>query len=61
MLRERVEAMKAVWTQEEVSYTGEFVTFERIISYPKPVQKRLSTPATPEYVPGAPRLAISLF
>ena len=39
VLRERVEAMKAIWTQEEASYIGEFVTFERIISYPKPVQQ----------------------
>jgi probable F420-dependent oxidoreductase len=38
VLRERVEAMKAIWTQEEASYAGEFVQFERIISYPKPVQ-----------------------
>jgi probable F420-dependent oxidoreductase len=39
VLRERIEAMKAIWTQEEASYNGEFVRFERIISYPKPVQK----------------------
>lgn len=39
LLRERVEAMKAIWTQEEASYAGEFVRFERIVSYPKPVQK----------------------
>ena len=39
VLRERIEAMKAIWTQEEASYDGEFVRFDRIISYPKPVQK----------------------
>ena len=38
VLRERVEAMKAIWTQEEASYAGEFVQFERVISYPKPIQ-----------------------
>jgi alkanesulfonate monooxygenase SsuD/methylene tetrahydromethanopterin reductase-like flavin-dependent oxidoreductase (luciferase family) len=38
-MRERVEAMKAIWTEQEASYTGEFVAFERIISYPKPLQK----------------------
>ena len=38
VLRERIEAMKAIWTQEEASYAGEFVQFERIISYPKPAQ-----------------------
>ncbi len=39
VLRERVEAMKAIWTQHEASYSGEFVHFERIWSYPKPVQR----------------------
>ena len=39
ILRERIEAMKAIWTQEEASYEGEFVKFERIISHPKPVQQ----------------------
>ena len=39
VLRERIEAMKAIWTQEEASYEGEFVSFERIISYPKCAQK----------------------
>src|SRR5215470_17685795 len=39
VLRERVEAMKAIWTQEEASYSGEFVAFERVIAYPKPIQK----------------------
>ncbi len=39
VLRERVEAMKAIWTQHEASYSGEFVNFERIWSYPKPAQR----------------------
>jgi probable F420-dependent oxidoreductase len=39
VLRERVEAMKAIWTQEEASYRGDFVAFDRIVSNPKPVQK----------------------
>ena len=38
LMRERVEAMKAIWTQDEASYDGEFVSFERIWSWPKPVQ-----------------------
>jgi alkanesulfonate monooxygenase SsuD/methylene tetrahydromethanopterin reductase-like flavin-dependent oxidoreductase (luciferase family) len=37
--RERIEAMKAIWTQDEASYEGEFVNFDRIQSWPKPVQK----------------------
>jgi probable F420-dependent oxidoreductase len=39
VLRERVEAMKAIWTQDEASYSGEHVHFERIWSYPKPAQR----------------------
>jgi probable F420-dependent oxidoreductase len=39
LLRERVEAMKAIWTQEEASYAGRFVSFDRIWSYPKPAQR----------------------
>jgi probable F420-dependent oxidoreductase len=39
ILRERVEAMKAIWTQDEASYYGEHVSFDRIWSYPKPAQR----------------------
>src|SRR4051812_41192904 len=39
VMRERVEAMKAIWTQEEASYAGEHVAFERIWSHPKPAQR----------------------
>jgi probable F420-dependent oxidoreductase len=39
LMRERVEAMKAIWSQEEASYGGRHVQFERIWSWPKPVQK----------------------
>jgi Luciferase-like monooxygenase len=38
LLRERVEAMKAIWTSDEASYTGRHVSFDRIWSWPKPVQ-----------------------
>jgi probable F420-dependent oxidoreductase len=38
LMAERVEAMKAIWTQEEASYHGEYVNFERIWSWPKPAQ-----------------------
>src|SRR4029077_20191518 len=34
-----VLAMKALWTQEEASFHGEFVKFDRAISFPKPVQR----------------------
>ena len=38
LMRERVEAMKAIWTEDEPSYHGEHVSFDRIWSWPKPVQ-----------------------
>jgi probable F420-dependent oxidoreductase len=39
LMRERVEAMKAIWTQDEASYHGDFVNFERIWCWPKPAQR----------------------
>jgi probable F420-dependent oxidoreductase len=39
LLRERVEAMKAIWSEDEASYSGRYVSFERIWSYPKPAQR----------------------
>ncbi len=39
LMRERVEAMKAIWTQDEVEYHGEHVDFDPIWSWPKPVQQ----------------------
>jgi probable F420-dependent oxidoreductase len=39
ILRERVEAMKAIWTTDEASFEGEHVKFDRIWSWPKPAQR----------------------
>jgi len=39
LMAERVEAIKAIWTQSEASYDGEHVSFERIWSWPKPLQR----------------------
>src|SRR5215208_3466585 len=39
VMRERVEAMKAIWTEGEASYSGEHVNFERIWCEPKPAQR----------------------
>ena len=39
VLRERILAMKEIWTKEEAEFHGQFVNFDRIWSHPKPVQK----------------------
>ncbi len=38
VLRERVLAMRAIWSEEEAEYHGEHVDFDRLWAYPKPVQ-----------------------
>jgi probable F420-dependent oxidoreductase len=38
-MREQIEAMKAIWTQETPEYHGEIVKFDTIQTWPKPVQK----------------------
>jgi probable F420-dependent oxidoreductase len=49
LLRERIEAMKAIWASDVASYDGDNVTFDEIIANPKPVQK----PHPPIHVGGA--------
>ena len=39
ILRERVAAMKKIWTDDEAAYDGTYVHFDPIWSWPKPVQK----------------------
>ena len=39
VLRERMLAMKEIWANDEAEFHGEFVNFDKIRSYPKPVQK----------------------
>jgi len=39
VLRERALAMKEIWTKDEAEFHGEFVNFDPIWSFPKPVQK----------------------
>jgi probable F420-dependent oxidoreductase len=39
LARERIEAMKAIWANEEPEYHGEFVNFDRMKQWPKPWQK----------------------
>ena len=39
LLREYLEAMQALWTQEEASYDGELVSFGPSWAWPKPLQQ----------------------
>jgi probable F420-dependent oxidoreductase len=39
ILRERIAAMKQIWQHDEAEYHGQFVNFDPIWSWPKPVQK----------------------
>ncbi len=39
--RERIEAMREIWTHSKAEYHGEFVNFDPMMAWPKPVQKRL--------------------
>jgi probable F420-dependent oxidoreductase len=50
VVRERIQALKALWTEEQASYHGEFVDFEPSFSWPKPKQK----PFPPILLGGAP-------
>lgn len=49
LVRERIEAMKEIWTQSKPSYHGEFVNFDPMMTWPKPLQK----PYPPILVGGA--------
>ena len=49
LVRERVEAMKAIWTQEHAEYHGTLVDFPPMLAWPKPVRK----PHPPVIVGGA--------
>jgi probable F420-dependent oxidoreductase len=46
VVREKVLAMKAIWTEDEPEFHGEFVDFDPLWSWPKPVQ------------PGGPKVLI---
>src|SRR5246127_4893181 len=47
--RERIEAMKVIWSKSKAEYHGEFVNFDPMMTWPKPVQK----PHPPIMVGGA--------
>ncbi|MDJ0850923.1 MAG: LLM class F420-dependent oxidoreductase [Myxococcota bacterium] len=49
LMRERIEAMKRIWTEERAEYHGKQVDFDPILPGPRPVQK----PHPPIHVGGA--------
>src|SRR5271155_3278756 len=49
LVRERVEAMKLIWTKSKAEYHGELVHFPEMMAWPKPVQK----PYPPVIIGGA--------
>jgi probable F420-dependent oxidoreductase len=49
LMRERIEAMKEIWTKTKAEYHGEMVDFPEMMARPKPVQK----PHPPILVGGA--------
>ena len=49
LVRERIEAMKVIWTKSKAEYHGEFVNFPEIMTWPKCVQQ----PHLPVIVGGA--------
>jgi probable F420-dependent oxidoreductase len=49
LMRERVLAMKEIWTQDRAKFAGELVRFDEMMQWPKPVQK----PHPPIVVGGA--------
>ena len=49
LMRERIEAMQAIWTEDAAEYHGEMVDFGPMAAWPKPLQK----PHPPVIVGGA--------
>jgi len=49
VMRERVEAMKAIWTKSKPEYDGKHVKFPQMMTWPKPIQR----PHPPVIVGGA--------
>tara|TARA_A100001037_G_scaffold12590_1_gene11773 strand:+ start:2737 stop:3585 length:849 start_codon:yes stop_codon:yes gene_type:complete len=49
LVRERIEAMKEIWTSPEPEFQGELVEFPPMMAWPKPVQK----PHPPVHVGGS--------
>lgn len=48
LTRERIEAMREIWTQSKAEYHGDYVNFDPMMTWPKPVQ----TPHPPILIGG---------
>jgi probable F420-dependent oxidoreductase len=48
LMRERIEAMKVIWTEDEPEYHGKYVDFDPLWSWPRPAQQ----PHPPVWVGG---------
>src|SRR5712671_8027151 len=59
LMRERIEAMKPIWTEEEPAYHGRFVNFDSIWCYPKPAQKPYPPIIMGGQAPAAMRAALA--
>lgn len=49
LMEERIQAMRAIWTESKPEFHGDFVDFDPMMTWPKPVQK----PHPPVLVGGA--------
>jgi probable F420-dependent oxidoreductase len=55
LLDERLAAIKEIWTKDEAEFHGEYVDFDPIFSWPKPVQR----PHPPIYIGGDGHAALA--
>jgi probable F420-dependent oxidoreductase len=39
LLKDRIRAMKQIWTEDEAAYEGRWVQFDAVFSWPKPLQR----------------------
>ena len=54
LMREKILAMQAIWTQDEAEFHGKFIDFDPILLWPKPVQ----APHPPVLVGGSGPLSL---
>jgi probable F420-dependent oxidoreductase len=54
LMREKVLAMQAIWTQDEAEFHGKFIDFDPILLWPKPIQ----APHPPVLVGGSGPLSL---